>query len=93
MVSKSEISECAKKLNKLNKFMTESIYLAEGLVRNPVYLECIQDNREVIKLLSKAYKKLNKNNEDFADGEFHGSVFADLKCFVNELNKITVDEE
>lgn len=90
MVSKTDINDFARRLNNVNKNLLKALYEAESLIRNEVYTKYVNvdENEETFKKIATAYKKSNKNTENFVDVEFYGATFKDLKEFADKLSEI-----
>lgn len=85
--SKTEINDFARRLTNVNKNLVKAVYEAESLIRNQIYLECFDTdkNEENIKKLAIAYKRFSNESEGFVSIEDYGATFDNLKEFVDKL--------
>lgn len=91
-INKRKLKELAKQIAKTNAAIYNAIGMAGSLNNNNVVQEiCNKDiyeeNIETHKELAKIYKKLNKDNNEFADPELYGSEFQDFCCFVRNFEE------
>lgn len=81
-ISQKEINQLAKEIYKLNMLLSNAIFETERLINGNDFSKYEGNNLE---RLAKAYKKIDKNNFDFADIELNGAYFQDLNSFTQTL--------
>lgn len=86
-ISKAEINDFARRLSNVNKNLLKAVYEAESLIRNQVYLECFNadKNEKNVKKLAIAYKRFSKESKDFVSIEHYGATFDNLEELVDKL--------
>jgi len=86
-LSQKEINQFARKLFKANMILCNVIHVAEELTNLHEFADFdVYSHKVYLNKLAKAYKKINKSDEKFAQLQYHESYFKDYDSFASKIS-------
>jgi len=94
-LSSKEITKFAIKLAKTNTVLWDAVCTVEDLVLDPIFKSFvgIDEDKNFLKKLALAFKKVKKNDDEFVSATLNESYFQDFDYFTRHLEEYLEKDE